>query len=186
MRASNMFLFAVICAPLFSACVTPAMRAANAEGPACPSLEGYPDCIDGHKVDLARWAPDPQDRVRIQDLQARYEQAVGSRDAGAYAALFTEDAVLEAPGDVARGREAIREELTKSGAGVSPVGAPHVVTNVVIQIDGDKATSTASWIELNRGNPAHQAQVGAFGHYEDQFIKSHGSWLFAKRKVVMS
>jgi uncharacterized protein (TIGR02246 family) len=187
MRVSNLFLFAAISASLLSACAVPsALRASNDEGLACPSMEGYPDCQNGHKVDLARIAPDPQDRVRIQDLQARYELAIGSGDASASAALFTEDGVFEAPGDVAQGREAIRKELTPSGPTVSPIKAQHVVTNVVIHIDGDKATSTASWIEVDRPSPGHQVQVGAFGHYEDQFIKSRDGWLFTKRKVVTS
>ncbi len=187
MRISKLFLFAAICAPLLSACAIPSTwQAGNGEGAPCPSMEGYPDCQDGHRVDLSRIAPDPQDRVRIQDLQARYELAVGSGDASASAALFTEDGVFEAPGDVARGREAIRQELTLSGATVSPVKAQHVVTNVVIHIDGNKATSTASWIEVDRPSPGHQVQVGAFGRYEDQFIKSRGGWLFTKRKVVTS
>jgi uncharacterized protein (TIGR02246 family) len=187
MRISNLSLFAAICAPLLSACAVPsAWQAANGEGAPCPSMEGYPDCQDGHRVDLARIAPDPQDRVRIQDLQARYELAAGSGDASASAALFTEDGIFEAPGDIAHGRAAIRQELTPSGATVSPVKAPHVVTNVVIRIDGDKATSTASWMEVDRPSPGHQVQVGAFGHYEDQFIKSGGNWLFTKRKVVTS
>jgi hypothetical protein len=41
-------------------------------------------------------------------------------------------------------------------------------------------------MEVDRPSPGHQVQVGAFGHYEDQFIKSRGTWLFAKRKVVTS
>jgi ketosteroid isomerase-like protein len=182
MRLSNMCLIAVICAPLVSACAAPSAlsgQAANGVGDACPSLEGYPDCQDGHRVDLAHLTADPgEDRASIHDLQARYELALDSGDAGAYAALFTKDGVLEAPGDVARGRDAI--------AGSLRVATRRVVTNVVIRLDGDKATSTASWIEVDDKNPGRHAQLGPIGRYEDQFIKSRGTWLFARRKVVMS
>jgi uncharacterized protein (TIGR02246 family) len=201
MRVSNMFLLAAICAPLLSACVTASgssERAANSAGDPCPSLEGYPDCQNGHRVDLAHLTADPaEDRARIQDLQARYELALDSGDAAAYAALFTPDGVLEAPGDVARGREAIRQELlemqkrdaqqaAQSGAVSGHVIERHVVSNVVIRVDGDKATSTASWVEMDDKNPGRRAQIGAFGQYQDQFVKTHGHWLFSKRKVVVS
>ncbi len=191
----NVVLVAALCTPLFSACAAPWAMAASREGAPCPEQEGYPDCQDGHRVDLAHLADYDYERARIQDLQARSELALDSGDAGAYASLFVEDGELDGPEDVAKGRAAIRNailDMQKSGAqptaqAVTPsprAKTRRVITSVVLKIDGDRATSTADWIEVSDKDPAHRAQIGAFGRYEDQYVKRNGSWLFSKRKVL--
>ncbi len=115
----NVVLVAALCTPLFSACAAPWAMAASREGAPCPEQEGYPDCQDGHRVDLAHLADYDYERARIQDLQARSELALDSGDAGAYASLFVEDGELDGPEDVAKGRAAIRNailDMQKSGA----------------------------------------------------------------------
>jgi hypothetical protein len=189
MSVSRMFLFGIMCAPFLGACAGTRAYMVHAEAgrQACSPLEGNPDCIDGQKVEPLVYEPGV-DRTSIEDLQARYESAVDAGDAAALAALFTTDAVLEAPTGVAQGRAAIAGGLAQntSNAGVVVVGKPHLVTNAVIRVDGLKATSTASWFELDKGNPAGHAQVGRYGKYEDQFIKSGRTWLFVKRRIVVS
>jgi ketosteroid isomerase-like protein len=187
MHSSRTFLAAFVCVPLLGACAGTKDYMARAEAGrgSCSSMEGYPDCVDGHLVNLVAYEPGI-DRTSIQDLQARYESAVGAGDPGALAALFTDDAVVEGPAGIARGRAAIRDELTRPGATSAIMKAPHVVTNAVISLDGLRATSTASWLELDKGSSGAHPTVGRFGRYEDQFIKSGSSWFFVKRKIVVS
>jgi ketosteroid isomerase-like protein len=191
MRISSfvVFMFAAICAaPLISACASSGYwKAAQSDADTCPSMEGYPDCRNGHSVDLVETASTPgADHVGIEDLQARYEQAIGSRDTGAYAALFTEDAVIESPSGVIKGREQIRGELARPDAILPFAREPHIVTNTVINIDGLSATGTASWIEVDKNGPGGEPRIRSMGRYEDQYIRHHGQWFIARRKIVVS
>jgi len=192
---SNMVLVAALCTPLFSACAAPSAMAAGRRLTPCPEQEGYPDCQNGYKVDPAYLTDYDYERARIQDLQARSELALDSGDAGAYAALFVEDGELDGPADVAKGRAAIRNAVldtqkrgaqptVQAGTTASPAKTRHVITSVVLQIDGNRATSTEDWIAVSEKDATHHAQMGAFGRYEDQFIKRNGKWLFSKRKVL--
>jgi hypothetical protein len=69
MRVSKLFLFAAICASLLSACALPsALHAASDQGSPCPSLEGYPDCQNGQRLDPAWLAP--ADNIKNSSLRA--------------------------------------------------------------------------------------------------------------------
>ena len=48
------------------------------------------------------------DKVEIVEILARFDLAVDSDDIEAYAALWTENAVMEMNGTTARGQEALR------------------------------------------------------------------------------
>ncbi len=190
MRISRLLLpaFAAACTPLLYACASPEyLKAAQESLNRCNSLEGQPDCQDGHRVDLVEITSTPgADHAGIEDLQARYEQAIGSRDAGTYAALFTDDAVIEGPAGMVQGREQIRQELEHPDTAPPFPRTPHIVTNTVINIDGLKATGTASWIEVDKNGPGGQPVIRGIGRYEDQYIRHHGQWFIAKRKIVAS
>lgn len=134
-----------------------------------------------------------QDRAQIEDLQARYMFALDWQDADAYASTFTEDGVLDWAGGVAKGREAIREEVhgmkatfDKRAAAEAP-GRPsrlrHFITNVVIKIDGDKAVGKAYWFEFDDDIRGYRPYVGAYGHYDDEMRKVNGEWLFSRRRI---
>ena len=185
MRIANIAFISMIAAPLVVGCASaaPDGRFALAGGD-CPSFEGYPDCQDGHRVDSSQLASYDlhRDRASIRELQARYETAVEAKDAAAYSQLFTEDAVLQAANDVARGRKAIGAELAKSVA----LNQSHVVSNAVIRINGNTATSTSAWIALDHTVSSGHSQVIAYGHYEDEYTRGNRGWLFSKRTVVIS
>ena len=52
MRISRMFLFALTCAPLLSACagIKTYVAQAESERQTCAQTEGYPDCAEGYHV----------------------------------------------------------------------------------------------------------------------------------------
>ena len=50
-----------------------------------------------------------QDRIAVEDVMARYVWTVDSLDADGYVAVFTEDAVIDANGNISRGLRAIWE-----------------------------------------------------------------------------
>ena len=132
-----------------------------------------------------------EDRAQIENLQARYMFGLDFRDPEEYAATFTEDGVLDYGAGKIRGREAIAEmvrgmrdgDQQQDNSGVRPAAGRHNISNIVIEVDGDRATSTAYWFHMGNDNPDRAAQLNSFGHYEDELVKVNGEWLFSLRKI---
>ena len=135
-----------------------------------------------------------EDRALIEDLQARYLFALDFRDPESYAGTFTEDGVLDYGAGQITGRKAIqemvaglraraKEQASKDTSGLRPSAGRHSITNIVIKVNGDKATSVAYWSHMGNDNPERKALVNSFGHYEDELMKVNGEWLFSKRKI---
>jgi len=134
-----------------------------------------------------------EDRAEIEDLQARYMFALDFKDADTYASTFTEDGVLDY-GPQVKGREAVRkmiadmgkraaDEAAKDTSGLRPAVGRHNISNIVIKIDGNKATGRAYWFHYGNNNPKRSAGLDSFGHYEDEMVKLNGKWFFSKRKI---
>jgi uncharacterized protein (TIGR02246 family) len=120
-----------------------------------------------------------EDHMEIQDLVARYNQAVDSGNGSAFADTFTEDGALDAAGSVLQGREALQGF---ADAVPSSVNQPrHIATNLVIEGDGDQARVRA-YLQMYAlmGEPARQG-VAASGKYDDRLAKVNGSWRFLRR-----
>lgn len=131
------------------------------------------------------------DRAQIINLQNRYVLAMDFNDNEAYAAVFTEDAVLDWAGGVIRGREAIRKfrddgvyNLSRDAqSGDWPATTRHFITNQVIEVYGDTARAVTYWFQANNNAEDRHAEYGLFGHYEDELRKVDGQWLFSKRTI---
>lgn len=130
----------------------------------------------------------------IEDLQARYLFALDFRDPEAYAGTFAENGVLDYGAGKLRGRQTIAEMIAGMRAnaetqraadtsGLRPAAGRHNITNIVLDIDGNRATGTAYWFHLGNDNPERSAEVTSFGHYEDELVKVDGEWLFSLRKI---
>lgn len=136
-----------------------------------------------------------EDRSQIEDLQARYLFAMDFDDIETFVSLFSEDGILDVGAGVLRGRDAIRkstiERIKKLEAqqakeippGLHPPRCHHSVSNMVIKIEGDKAVGRSYWCAVGNNNPERSAVYRSYGHYEDEFVKVNGKWLFSYRKV---
>jgi uncharacterized protein (TIGR02246 family) len=133
------------------------------------------------------------DRALIEDLQARYLFAFDFGDAEGYAGTFTEDGILDYGGGEVKGRKAIAEFIaagrkrTEEARANTPEGqrpsiGRHIISNIVVKIDGDKAHGVAYWTHMTSG-PDGRGGVDFFGHYEDEMVKVNGEWLFARRRI---
>lgn len=138
------------------------------------------------------------DRAAIIDLQHRYVLAMDFFDPDGYAAVFTEDGVLDwARGEVV-GRDAIREFMASGTYDLRklnfvPAETPdgrewpstvrHLITNQVIEIDGDTAHAISYW--MNYGNNADRRKIEwlSFGSWDDEFVKIDGQWLFKRHTI---
>ncbi|HEX7783207.1 MAG TPA: nuclear transport factor 2 family protein [Sphingobium sp.] len=120
-----------------------------------------------------------EDRVAINDVLARYADAVNQRDAATWGAtwdaegewfLFGPDAIV--------GRDAIVTAWNKAMAGF-----PFVVMYVsqgAVAIDGDTASGRSYSSEVARTADGKNMRV--YGCYEDRYRKRDGVWGFAYRR----
>ena len=143
------------------------------------------------------------DRLEIQDVVgARYAMALDTSDAQAYAELFTEDAFLSVAGRPFQGRKAIVDMVANSKKRLDALDSRrlslpghrwgpvrHVVTNFVIHITGNTATSNSYSTEIGsngrdekqHGNPQSIMNIC---RYEDNLVKQEGKWMIAKRLIT--
>ena len=137
------------------------------------------------------------DRAEIVDLQGRYVMAMDYFDADGYAAVFAEDGVLDWARGLVEGRAAIREfmasgtyDLTRGApAAQTPDGrnwpstVRHLITNQVIEVNGDKATALTYWIQFNNNEKRDQVVWMLFGSWYDEFVKIDGEWFFSLHRI---
>ena len=139
------------------------------------------------------WAGYGDDRALIEDLQARYLFAFDFGDAEGYAVTFTENGILDYGGGVLTGRKAIAEFIAsgrkrteearaKTPEGQRPSVGRHIINNMVVKIDGDKARGVSYWTHMTSGADG-RGTVDFFGHYEDEMVKVDGEWLFSRRRI---
>jgi ketosteroid isomerase-like protein len=122
-------------------------------------------------------------REAVRDLVARYAHLVDRGRLDEVAALFTDDAVLEA-GDLppARGRAAIRSLFADTGGRLAAGGAPalirHHVTSVQVDVLGPDDAEAASYFQaLTAGGLDH------WGRYRDRVVRRDAIWRLAYRAV---
>jgi hypothetical protein len=99
------------------------------------------------------------------------------------AALFTEDGTWDTAFGKATGRAPI-VELVKSIRARAAQPAPrgiHLVTNIVIALDGSRARVRSNWTVVQ--NSADGPKIGSGGSYADDMVKRDGAWLFHYRKI---
>ena len=121
-----------------------------------------------------------EDKLEIQELAARYNHAVDSGDGAAYAATFTDDGVMAAGEMKLEGRDAL-EQFAK-GFGQSQNSPRHVISNIVVEGDGDHATLRA-YIQMFVMDNGRQ-QIATAGKYNDDLIKKDGKWRFVRREFI--
>jgi hypothetical protein len=133
------------------------------------------------------------DRADVENLQARYMFAFDYGDPDGYAGTFTADGVLDYGGGEIKGRKAIAEFIAagrkrteqaraNTPPGQQPAVGRHIINNMVIEVDGNKAHGVAYWTHMTSGADG-RGTVDFFGHYEDEMVKVNGEWLFSRRRI---
>lgn len=133
------------------------------------------------------------DRMQIDELHSRYMFALDWLDAETVASTFCEDGVLDWAGGVIEGREVIHAAIIemqeffgkseKADAPLRPSRLRHFVTNQVVDIQGDTARTRAFWFEMDNDNRHRRPTVGAYGHYEDELVRTAEGWRFKLRVI---
>ena len=124
-----------------------------------------------------------QDRVEILDLLSRYNQAADLDGNGdAFANTFTDDGIFESSSGeyVARGRQQLAD-MVKPNA-IRDHGTRHWISNVAINVDGDRATMRAYLMAL-RISIDGACTISSTGVYHDQLRRVDGEWKFVHRRL---
>jgi hypothetical protein len=115
-----------------------------------------------------------EDRDEYRDLNARYCLHVDTGPAESWAALFTEDGCFGGAGrDDVVGTEALQQFA--AGLLSRPNRIHHMITNEVLDVDGDTATGSASLVIVAGG------ALRTSGRYADTLRRVDGHWRFATR-----
>lgn len=140
--------------------------------------------------------PDPDtetqalvDRIAIEDMVVEYYSHLGGDDAGAFEDYFTEDAVFDVNGILANGRgeiEAIYEGLGEddTSAGNTEGVFRMVLSNPVIEVDGDSATASFIWTGISNPSIGEPPVFIEQGREFDRLRKVDGEWKFTHRVVI--
>jgi len=120
------------------------------------------------------------DRLAIQDLIYNYNRAVDRRDDGLVESLFAPDAVVGERVGIDAIRDAFRATWSKY------TELHHLSTNVVVTIDGDRATARSKSIMLRgtRESPISTAESPTYVLYQDEFVRHDGVWRFSRRSFT--
>jgi len=148
-------------------------------GPHVPGLAASSDAADARST-LA-------DRIAIEDLVTRYYENFGSTDAAEeFAAYYTEDAVFDVNGIVSTGREAIEALYADTGDDAPAAqGTFHMmISNPVIDVDGDRATAKFLWTGVMNASLQGRPEVWEQGREYDLLVRQDGEWRIQKRTVI--
>ncbi|MGD9616204.1 MAG: nuclear transport factor 2 family protein [Alphaproteobacteria bacterium] len=123
----------------------------------------------------------------IREVLAEYCFRLDGGDCDGMAVLFTEDGTWDTAFGKATGRAAIAQLARdiRARAGDNRPRAIHLVTNIVIGLDGgaepDRAEVRSNWTVVQ--NSPDGPKIGSGGGYADRMVKQDGAWRFRYRKI---
>lgn len=119
------------------------------------------------------------DKVEIQELVARYNQAVDFGNYDDWVDTFTKDGVFEGSRGTFRGHEELKQFTAQRDS--ARLTIRHWVNNIVIEGDGDIATLVCF---LNDIDIAQNGRSVMTGIYKDSLKKVDGVWKFSHRTFI--
>ena len=154
-------------------------------------------CLLG-SLATAAWATAPatleqrvqrmEDEAAIHRLLLEYGRTLDARDFKAYAALFAAEGEWKGGFGSFKGPKAIQEamERTFSSAAATadvPRGKNfHVMSNFIIDIQGDRATASSMFVFYRMDG--NEPEPAVAGRYEDVLIRENGQWKFLVRNAL--
>ena len=123
------------------------------------------------------------DRLAILDTITRADEAASRRDADAYVALFTHDAVLEGTQGRHAGRDALRAEVGPVWAAEGPATL-HLTLNPVVETgpDDDQATARSVLLIVD---PAAPPAIRTAALITQELRRDGDSWRISRRTVAL-
>ena len=134
-----------------------------------------------------------EDRVAVEDVMMRYMWASDSLDVDAYVTVFTEDAVIDANGNISNGSAEIRKIVTgmiqrrdaNKAKGLPAGNLYHLISNVRITFPKPGEALHLSYWQTVRRDTDGRMTAAAMGRSEDHLVKRNGKWLIQLRKLTV-
>jgi hypothetical protein len=127
--------------------------------------------------------PSFADWLEICNLKARYCRCLDTQDWDGFAAVFTDDFILDtsaAGGLRVEGREAavtyVRSSINQDTFTTHHIHAPE------IEVDGD--TATGIWAMQDRNIWPNGRKLLGFGHYHERYLRVASVWRIAESKLT--
>jgi hypothetical protein len=130
------------------------------------------------------------DRIQIEDLLTRYYFNLSRSNAHELSEYFTEDALLDVDGTVAKGRAEIAKLYQNPAPDPKqPAQAPNrrmhmLLSNPIIAIKGNTATAHLIWTGVTTEGIGKLPQIAEQGREDDELVKQNGKWLLKRRYIT--
>jgi ketosteroid isomerase-like protein len=123
-----------------------------------------------------------EDRAAIERVLMEYGRSLDNRDFATYSHLFAANGEWSGGFGTFRGPAAIQAAMEKAFAGGTdiPKGTNfHILTNAIIDVQGDRATAASKWLFVKMDKSKPEATLA--GRYDDLFVRENGVWKFQQR-----
>jgi hypothetical protein len=126
-----------------------------------------------------------EDRAAIIEVTIGYSTALDKRDWKLLEEVFVPEVVIEySTGTQTQGRDQVIGHIRNMLSGCGPT--QHLLSNHVININGDRATSTCQVRAFAAGAPT-SPQAGKvyelFGAYHDHLVRTPAGWRIVGRRM---
>lgn len=121
-----------------------------------------------------------EDKIEIQELTARYANAMDDTDLDAWMQTWDANGLWKGGLGEFEGTAKLQELFAALGERIK--NRRHVMTNFVISGEGEQAEQRCYMLVFDRVN---EAKLIATGVYTDRLIKTGGKWKFLERRVVL-
>ncbi len=133
---------------------------------------------------LQRRVQQLEDQEQIRLVLVQYGEYLDSRNYKGYASLFARDGVWTGGFGSATGPaeiEAMLEKnLAKSEPGYINKTSFHLMTTMVVEVDGDKATARSRYTFFT-ATTDNKPAVNLAGRYVDEFVREDSKWKIKRR-----
>ncbi|MCU1625255.1 MAG: hypothetical protein JWP64_204 [Pseudonocardia sp.] len=120
------------------------------------------------------------DKLAIQELSNTHVKYLDAHDVEAWANCWLADGKFIATYGTFTGHEAIKEFIRGHIAAGKEDGARHVLSNYVIEGDGDRATVYSLVVKIQVEKAPH---IIATGVYNDVAVRTADGWKFESRQL---
>lgn len=130
------------------------------------------------------------DRIQIEDLLTRYYYDLSQGNAHELSEYFTEDALLDVDGTIARGHAEIKKlyqppEPDPNATPPDPSRRGHMLlTNPIIEINGSTATAHVIWTGVMNEGIGKLPHIFEQGREDTELVKQNGKWLIKRRYIT--
>jgi ketosteroid isomerase-like protein len=149
-----------------------------------PAQGGGPAAAAAAAPSLEQRLRRAEDQLAIQRVITDYAARLDAQDFDGYAALFAKEGVWQTGTTARRGPAEIKAMLVDLFGTPAPgfVNAEsyHLVSNMQVNVDGDRATARSRHLLVMRGENGSPRPALA-GYYDDEFVRENGQWKIARR-----